>query len=504
MNFELILTIIFLLIACLYFYFKNAFDYCKKIGVPTVPTSFLFGNIKPVVFRQQSISDKVAETYRLIKPSGYPITAVYFFVHPVFVPISLDLIKNIFLKDFHHFDDRGIFYDEENDPVSAHLFSLYGDKWKTLRSKLTPAFTTGKIKFMFDLIQKNAKEMIDVLSEMTQINREVEIKDILARYTTDVIGNTAFGIECNSLRNPEAEFRVMGNRAFLQTKWDLIRNMIICASDKVAKVLRLSVFPKEVSKFFKKVLEETISYRENNNVMRKDFLQILIMLKNGQNLESNELNDQKITLNEALAQGFIFFLAGFETTSTSMGFAVFELALNEDIQEKARKEVFETLEKHNGEINYDFISELNYLDMVLAESMRKYPPAPAYCRKCTKDYQIPGTKTIIKKGMPLVIPTFALHRDPDYFPEPDVFNPERFNNTNKHNIKEFSYIPFGEGPRKCIGMKFATVQSKLALVVLLKSFKFKLSEKTILPLKMETKGITLAPANGVWIEMERI
>lgn len=86
-----------------------------------------------------------------------------------------------------------------------------------------------------------------------------------------------------------------------------------------------------------------------------------------------------------------------------------------------------------------------------SESMRIYPPAPVYLRKCTEDYTIPGTNTVIEKGTSVLIPAIALHRDPDYFPNPEHFNPERFNETNKKLIKDYTYIPFGEGPRVCIG-----------------------------------------------------
>lgn len=88
---------------------------------------------------------------------------------------------------------------------------------------------------------------------------------------------------------------------------------------------------------------------------------------------------------------------------------------------------------------------------IFSESLRKYPPAPIYLRKCTDNYKIPGTNVIIEKGLSVLIPAVALHRDPEYFPDPLTFDPERFNEKNKHKIKDFTYIPFGDGPRICIG-----------------------------------------------------
>ncbi|GJQ81527.1 Cyp6a9 [Trypoxylus dichotomus] len=453
---DALFPILLCLVFALLLYYRYAHSYFKRRGVPTVPPTFPFGNVASIIFRTQSINAKIIDIYNALKPKGHSFGGIYFFTVPVFLPISVELIRNILVKDFHHFDDRGIHFDEENDPVSAHLFSLYGEKWKKLRAKLSPAFTAGKIKYMFESIRKCGDVMIDVLEEMVQKDDTIEIKDILARFTTDVIGSCAFGIECNSLRNSQAEFRVMGNRAFVHTRGDFIRNAVICASPALAKKLGLSVFPSEVSRFFKSAVQDTIAFREKYDVTRNDFLQLLIKMLQGESLEENreiliEEKSSVLTLNEATAQAFIFFLAGFETTSTSMGFTILELAINQDIQQKARTEVMQALEKFDGNVTHDAIADLPYMEKVLLESLRKYPPAPAYLRKCTKDYRIPGTDVIIPKNMTVLIPTMAVQRDPEYYPNPDVFDPERFSEENKAMSKENAYIPFGAGPRKCIG-----------------------------------------------------
>lgn len=153
--------------------------------------------------------------------------------------------------------------------------------------------------------------------------------------------------------------------------------------------------------------------------------------------------------------------------------------------------------------------------------MRKYPPAPVFLRKCTKKYNIPDTNVFIEEGMSVLIPAYGLHRDPEYFPEPEIFDPERFNDENKSKIWDYTYIPFGDGPRNCIGtiiyysfdkfyvfnfsgMRFAMIQTKIALSLLIKNFKFKLNTRTKLPIKMETKGIILAPIGGIWLDLQPI
>ncbi|CAG9760757.1 unnamed protein product [Ceutorhynchus assimilis] len=454
------------------------------------------------------MGDKINEIYSREKTKGHGYVGLYFFSRKAFLPLDPLLIKDILGKDFAHFYDRGIYYDEENDPLSAHLFSIAGPKWKNLRAKLTPAYSPVKLKHMFDIILSCGRQMSDVIGEISETEGEVEIKEILARYSTDVIGCCAFGLECNTMRNPEAEFRQMGRRAFTQTVGDVLKTIIIRSFPSLAKCLGLGIFSSTVTTFFRKVVRETITYREINNIQRRDFMQLLVELKNNgkiseDNSDENKINEEPgtaLTIDEAAAQAFIFFLAGFETTSTTTSFALFEMASNSKIQQRAREEALKVLSNHFGKITYDGLMEMKYLDTVVSETLRKYPPAPVFLRKCTKRYPIPKTKAFLEEGQSVLIPCIGLQRDPEYFPDPDLFDPERFNEKNKENIVDGTFIPFGSGPRNCIGMRFAMIQSKIALVLCLVNYEFRLSSRTKLPLKMETKGIILTPIGGLWIK----
>ncbi|KAJ8982768.1 hypothetical protein NQ317_018180 [Molorchus minor] len=495
-------------ILLIYIYFRISYTYWKKLGVPQLNPSFPFGDMAAVIFRRQNMGDKIKEIYDKMK--GHKYVGLYFFSRKALLPLDPALIKNILSKDFQHFYDRGIYYDEENDPLSAHLFSIAGPKWKHLRSRLTPAYSPGKLKYMFGTIVECGHQMTDILKELVREDATIEIKEILARYTTDVIGSCAFGLECNCMRNPKAEFRLMGKRAFTQTIGDVLKMIVIRSFPSLAKLLGLGVFSSNVTSFFNQVVRETIEYREKNNVTRKDFLQLLIQLRRDGQIDDEPRNDDKkgpcdkrLTTEEAAAQAFIFFLAGFETTSTTISFALFEMALSDEIQDKARGEVNGVFKKFGG-LNYESAMELHYLETIIYETMRKYPPAPVFLRKCTKPYQIPDTDILIEEGLSVLIPCYGLHRDPDYFPDPERFDPDRFNEENRSKIWDYTYMPFGDGPRNCIGMRFAMLQAKIALSLTLKNFKFRLSTKTKLPLKMETKGIILSAIGGLWINFEPI
>nr|WET52687.1 cytochrome P450 [Phaedon brassicae] len=506
-----IFQILLATLACLvYAYFKRAYSYWKSMGVPQLNPTFPFGDMASVIFRRQNMGDKIKEIYDRMKGKRY--VGLYFFSRKAFLPLDPVLIKDVLGKDFPHFYDRGIYYDEENDPLSAHLFSIAGPKWKNLRAKLTPAYSPGKLKYMLDTIVQCGHEMMAILKEIASAGEgDVEIKEILARYTTDVIGCCAFGLECNCMRDPNAEFRLMGKRAFTQTVGDVLKMVIIRSFPSLAKLLKIGVFSRDVTNFFNRVVKETIEHRENNNISRPDFLQLLIQLRKNENIDVEEDSSEggkpapgtALTMEEAAAQAFIFFLAGFETTSTTISFALYEMSMNAEIQEKARREVKELIKSHGG-LTYECLMEMKYLETVIFETMRKYPPAPVFLRKCTKTYRIPESNVVIKEGQSVLIPCYGLHRDPEFFPEPELFDPDRFNEENKGNIWDCTYMPFGDGPRNCIGMRFAMIQAKIALSLTLKNFKFSLSKKTILPLKMETKGIILTPIGGLWLDLKTI
>ncbi|KAH0813543.1 hypothetical protein GEV33_009247 [Tenebrio molitor] len=201
--------------------------------------------------------------------------------------------------------------------------------------------------------------------------------------------------------------------------------------------------------------------------------------------------DTALTMNELAAQAFVFFLAGFETSSNTMTFCLFELVSNPDIQEKLPQEVKDILDKYDNKLTYGGVIEMHYMEKVINETLRKYPPVPFLNRVCTKDYHVPGTDFIIEKGTKVMIQVLGIQRDPEHYPDPEKFDPERFSEENKKTRHPYTFLPFGEGPRICIGLRFGMMQTKVALTILLKNYKFSLGSKTALPLKFDPKSVRM-------------
>ncbi|KAK9881443.1 hypothetical protein WA026_016329 [Henosepilachna vigintioctopunctata] len=485
---------------------KYKFTYWQRRGLKVPPFSFYWKHMKAGLMLENAFADRDFNIYQEMKKMGVKHGGIYFVLTPFYVPMDLELIKKMLQNDFNHFVDRGM-YMNENDPLSTHLFNLPGNKWKLLRKKLSPTFTPGKMKMMFERLIECTGGMQKVMDK--QIGNPVEIKEILSRFTTDIIVSCAFGLNCNSLENPDNEFRTRGRTLFLgksflfNLKWGLS-----FAIPSIYKFFNTKIISEKVTEFFSGVVKDTVTYREKNNISRNDFLQLLIELKNrGQLLDDEKLvteeiskEENKITLDEIIAQAFLFFDAGLETSATTGTYCLYELSLHEDMQNKVRKEINSVLQRYDGSLTYEALGEMVYLDQVVTETLRKYPPLPSLPRICTKDYKVPGTDLIIKKGIRVVIPVFGIHRDPDYYPDPEKFDPERFSEGNKNDV---TYMPFGYGPRYCIGMRFGLLQTKVGLVALLKNYEFKVHPKTKEPLEFDPRIVNMSVKGELWLEHKK-
>ncbi|XP_062716546.1 probable cytochrome P450 9f2 [Aedes albopictus] len=147
---------------------------------------------------------------------------------------------------------------------------------------------------------------------------------------------------------------------------------------------------------------------------------------------------------------------------------------------------------------------MKYLDMVISETLRLWPSAPAVDRLCVQDYTLDddqGLRCHMEKGTGVWIPIYGIHRDAKHFPEPDKFDPERFSEQRKGDIQSGTYMPFGIGPRSCIGMRFALMELKCIAYYLLLNFRLERTENTMVPPVLEKGFVTLSAANGLMLKM---
>jgi len=286
----LLTSIVCCLLGVLYFYLTHVFIYWKRRGIPFLEPSFPAGNVMELILAKRTMAEVYNEFYR--KLSGHKFAGLYQIHRPVLFLMDPDLIKNFLVKDFEHFQDHGFPFDEDVDPLGANLFLLNGDKWKNLRSKLSPTFTSGRLKMMFQTLFECGQELEKYFEEPANVEDILDIKEVLARFTTDVIASCAFGIQCNCLRNPDAEFRRWGRKIFEPSLNQNLRDILYFMVPRLAIALRIPNIPSDISKFFMNVAEESVGYRERNNVTRNDFMQLLIQLKNQGYLETDNQDNE--------------------------------------------------------------------------------------------------------------------------------------------------------------------------------------------------------------------
>uniref|UniRef100_A0A1I8PLF2 Cytochrome P450 n=1 Tax=Stomoxys calcitrans TaxID=35570 RepID=A0A1I8PLF2_STOCA len=496
-----LITLLLASLVSLWLWLKFHFSYWQRRDVPHNEPQIPAGNMHEWM-RTKHFAQIFRETYEKFKGTG-PYAGFYFHMQKAVLVMDPELAKNILIKDFSTFDRRGLFHNAKDDPLTANLFSLDGPKWKMLRAKLSPTFTSGKMRFMYPTVVKVGEQLEKLFEELLRQpphSQVMEITDVLGRFTADVIGECAFGLDCNSLKDPSAEFCVMGRKFFTQRRHGNIVDGLIHAFPEIAQKLGMRVIHQEVHDFYMGIVQQTIAYRESHNVKRSDFMDMLIELKNQVDADGRE----NFTMEELTAQAFVFFVAGFDTSSTTMSYALYELAQQPEVQEKLRQEIEKVLEKHQQQFTYECMKDMKYLEQVISETLRKYPVAPALFRKSTAHYQTSDPKYSIEKGTMIITPSECFHHDSEYFPQPEKFDPERFSTDHVASIKPCTYLPFGEGPRNCIGMRFGRMQASIGLVQLLRKFRFSVCKETKIPVDFVIPSFNLNPLGGITLNVSRV
>jgi len=443
---------------------------------------------------------------------------------PELITADLDVIKAITIKDFNHFVDRRNLVLAGKSKIAKYFLTVIeGDEWKAHRSVLTPTFTSGKLRQMGALMEECTHQLNQLVRKSIEDGHsEMDMKEKCGSYTMNVISSCCFGYKIDS-QNPDDPFLLYAKQVFSQSF--SIKGLIALMMPKVFEYFEISIFPEKAFEYFEKIVNQVVGMRkEDKKKRRNDFLDLLLdaekdgfadEAKSGENdLEhydiASELKDdgntengkkEKVLNSEAVvAHSTLFLLAGYETTAATISFVLYYMALNPECQDKLVQEINETIQKHE-KLSYDTVGEMLYLDKVVSETLRINPPAIRTERRCTKPYILNGIE--IKQDMIIGIPIYGIHHDERYYPNPNKFDPERFSPENKAQRNPMAYIPFGVGPRNCVGMRFALIEAKMAIANFLREFQVSPCSKTEIPLKMQIGNGLLKPVNGVQLKVSK-
>jgi len=479
------LAVLAVTLGYVYYFLTKDYDFWPSRGVPGPKPKLPWGQ----EFGPPFLTPFVAFENWIYHKQGGKRYCGYMEMHrPVLYVGDPDLIRAITVKDFEHCTDR-------RDLVISEAFSemlsvVNGKKWKNTRAVMTPTFSSSKLKTMHQLCIDNAANLSKYLREEMAKKGEIELKDSFGRFTMDNIASCAFGVNCNSFQDANTEFATQASDLFKPPNFygalRLISLMVL--PNKLAYMLPDPVKPS--SEFFSRVIHKTIDHREGKGTSRRDFLQLL--------LETKDKDGNRIlTTDSIVQQSVLFFIAGYDTTATLLSFAAFSLATSPDCQRAAQLEVDDVLKRHGGQLTYEAVAEMTLMDRVLSETLRLYPPAFRLERQCSKNYTLPGTNVNIPAGTLVQIPVLALHRDPDIYPDPMRFDPDRFLPEEKEKRHPCTYLPFGSGPRNCIAMRFALFEAKVALVAVLRENTLTPGPRTPPPpMPVNDKSFLMTPKPG--------
>ncbi|XP_063384738.1 cytochrome P450 6B2-like [Cydia fagiglandana] len=467
-----LLTVVLILF---YLYGTRTFSYWAKHRVKHDAPIPFFGTAKRMLLRQIAFADMYDEMYQ--KYPSERFVGYYLMATPVLILRDPELIKYVLVSDFQYFSSRNVFpLGKHPEPLLKNLVTCDGDLWKLLRQRMTPAFTTGKLKAMFPLIVASAEKLQRVAAEAAASGAEVDVRDLMARYTTDFIGACGFGIDTDTLSDKNNTFRKLGKRIFRRQTRDMI--VTILKFSMPSLMTRFHFFPPEVEKLMMNLVRTIMKERDYKNSGRNDYIDSLLDLKEKRKMIGESLVHKKadgtpcvteIEMDDDIivAQVFIFFAAGFETSSSATSYTLHELAHHPEHQRRCQEEIDAVLARHDNKLSYDAVNEMKFLEMCFSEALRIFPSLGFLQRKCVSAYTIPGTDVTIDPGVNIIVPVKSLHLDPQYFQDPEEFRPERFHPVNVSAIDKYTYLPFGTGPRACIGERLGDMQSLAGLAALL-------------------------------------
>ncbi|XP_056644762.1 cytochrome P450 6k1-like [Diorhabda sublineata] len=475
-----------------YIYFTRNFNYWKKRKIYSPTPIPFFGNFFDSLSFRTTIHENVKKYYDSTED---PFFGLYILDEPVLVLKSPQLIKDVLIKDFTVFCDRRVSTPKHSDMVYSVFFLKY-NLWKKVRSVLSPLFRTSVLKNNYFHLDDTKNLLIDFLHKN---NGLIDARLIGGHFATELLARWFFRVNPHCFDGGESIFRRYIHKLFdFNFRNAVIQNLFFIKPSWVS-FFRLDFVVDDAINTFKDVLMTSVAARKdqfNGNV------QDLTDLGSKGVLEKEKTNNDNMVFDIAVSNTIFFLIAGQETSSTILAFTLYELAVNQNVQDKLRKEVEINLQKH-GEFTQDGIKDNKYMEMCLNETMRKYPALPFLDRIPITDYKFNGTNFVVEKGTSVIIPFFALHRDENYYPNPDKYEPERFLNNN-FNVDGLNFIPFGEGPRACLGKRLGMMALAIAMSNIIMKFKLEKCEGTPEKIEFEPKNFALISKVGLPIKITPI
>nr|BAB87118.1 cytochrome P450 [Oryza sativa] len=406
-----------------------------------------------------------------------------------------DLAKDVLSNKFGHFE-------KPKFPTLTKLFSdslanHEGEKWVKHRRILNPAFHLEKLKLMLPAFSACCEELVSKWMESlgSDGSYEVDVWPEMQILTGDVISRTAFGSS------------YLEGRRIFQLQAEQTERLLKCMQKIVIPGYmslptknnrKMHQIKKETDSILRGLVDKRMQAMKEGECTKDDLLGLLLE-SNMRHMEEDGQSNHGLTIEEVIEECKLFYFAGMETTSVLLTWTILLLSMHPEWQDRARKEILGLFGKNKPE--YEGLSRLKIVTMILYEVLRLYPPAVTFTRKSYKQMEIGGVT--YPAGVIVELPVLLIHHDPNIWgSDAHEFKPDRFaEGISKASKNPGAFLPFGWGPRICIGQNFALLETKMALCMILQCFKLELMPSyTHAPYSM----VTLRPMHGAQIKLRAI
>uniref|UniRef100_A0A1B0DE53 Cytochrome P450 n=1 Tax=Phlebotomus papatasi TaxID=29031 RepID=A0A1B0DE53_PHLPP len=428
-----------------------------------------------------------------------PFVGIYALRKPKIFITDPEFSRKILVSNFRQFhnNEASDMVSLKSDPIiGLNPFFMRDEMWKSTRQEITQGFSNIRVKAQFPIMESSCHKMTNYLrSHVKSQGSRITVSEITRRYTNENLMNCIFGLEANAFDNNKAgSFQMF--KDYLAEFWRIdYFFMYSFIWPMFRSVYKYKILNTKLKNFFVDMLKHGMAFRSENPGNREDFLAFLMQMR----------EKKDTSMDEMLAHALTFILDGFETSALVIDSILYELSRNSRVQKKLRQ-VIEDVRKSEGNLSFDTISDLPYLDQVMNETLRLHPPILFFLKQCNESMQVPfgngnETKTF-PKGITAMMSMYSLGRDPVFYENPNDFHPERFDDGAVKDYRDKGvFVPFGDGPRICIGMKFAIAQIKTAIVGIVRNFNLTLGADMKEPLGLQ-KTFFGIPAQDITVNFD--
>ncbi|SPP88745.1 probable cytochrome P450 28a5 [Drosophila guanche] len=493
-------------VGLLYLLMTWNFDHWRKRRVPGPKPKVPTGNYPNMYTMKRNAIYDINDIYVKYK-NKYDAVGVFGGRVPQLLVVNPELGRRVFVSDFKHFHDNEVskMIDEKTDFIFANNpFSLTGENWKQRRADVTPGLTMSRIKTVYPVTNKVCQKLSQWVDKQIRLGAPegINAKDMSLCFTSEMVTDCVLGLSAESFSdNPTP---IMGHiKDLFNQPWTFLLYFVAVSTFPcLSRLIKLRFVPPKVEQFFVGLMENAVQTRRaqlagGKQFERTDFLDYMLQLAEKRHLNTRQLLTHTMT----------FLLDGFETTASVLAHMLLLLGRNPEAQQRLREEIRAHVK--DGIVTFEKLNELPFLDACVQETIRIFPPAFMSIKLCTEAIELPnkdGPNFTVDVGTSVVVPHYCFMLDEDYFPEAQSFQPDRFMEPDaaKKFRESGTFMGFGDGPRVCIGMRFAMAQIKAAAVELITKYNVKVNPKTRKDNLYDPVSFITSLQGGIWLDLEAL